>query len=87
MTHTLFIDGDAVTTGLDIRHAVPSPVGRRWSEGPDEGRMVPPAQAVARSERRLTPTDEGDPHPFTQGRPLRDRALNPSPDGRGKDMK
>lgn len=32
---------------------------------------------------RLTPTATLDPHPFAQGRPLRARALKPSPIGRG----
>ncbi|MNE08115.1 hypothetical protein D3C80_1007610 [compost metagenome] len=45
----------------------PSPDGRRWPEGPDEGSRPPSAQAVA---QRLTPTERANPHPFAQERSL-----------------
>gem|GEM_PF-4785019 len=64
-----------VWLAADYRHQPdPSPVGRRWPGGSDEGQAADAAK----------PPPTGDPHPFAQGRRLRRRALKPSPKGRGE---
>ena len=64
----------------------PSPDGRRWPEGPDEGRMIASAQAAASTASRLSPTDNSRPSPDL-ARPIApegSRARSPSPTGRGR---
>ena len=67
--------------GFVIR--LPSPGGRRWPEGPDEGRPVQSAYAVAQAGI----TAGADPkHPaltLSPCRSLRSRRLKLSPNGRG----